>query len=209
MQSNNFSVGGDTSTKQEVSSSYDYYLSDVITHDHNTLSLIKQLKTAHPNDIVHIHINTPGGDMYTTMQIINSIRACPATVATHADGQVASAGSLIFFSGDMMSVAELSTFLIHNGSGGIGGKMSDMHLQSDDLKATCYKIFHSVYEPFLTSDEVDKVLSGVDIYLDSEQVIGRINKVCDVVQEDNNNKNENNDEQTKRPAKTKRVGKKK
>lgn len=195
-------VAMDSSTKQEASAIYSYYLSDTITHDSNTLNLIKDLKSCGPSDLINIYINTPGGDLYTTMQIINSMRSCQGTVATHADGHVASGGSLIFFAGDMMSVADLSTFLIHNGSGGFVGKMSDAHMQSDHYKQLIYKLFHSVYEPFLSKDEVDKVLTGVDIYLDSEQVIGKINKVCDTVED---NKNEDNVEPKKRSPRTKKA----
>lgn len=207
MQSN-LTEFGETYAEQPISSAFHFFLTGKVKDDLNTQSLVRKLKSCSVQDEVHIHINTPGGDLFTTMQIINSITACAGNVATYADGQVASAGSLIFFTGDMMTVADLTSFLIHNGFGGAVGKMSDVHMQSDHLKALYYKIFHSVYEPFFTPEEIDKVLGGSDIYLDTDQVIGRISRVFEEQQKDNNN-NENNDEQRHGPFPTPGVGKKK
>ena len=95
--------------------------------------------------------------------------------------------------------------MIHNAFGGSVGKMSDVYSEVEGTKALLYKIFHSVYEPFFSPEEVDKVLSGHDIWLDSDQVMGRIDKVCS----GDNNKNEDNVKQGNGPTKTKRVGSKK
>ena len=83
--------------RQELSSAYHFFLSGTIRQDSNTTALIKKLKSCGPQDIISIDINTPGGEMYTMMQIINSIRSCSGRVACHADGFVASAASCIFF----------------------------------------------------------------------------------------------------------------
>jgi ATP-dependent protease ClpP protease subunit len=179
-------VAMDSSHRQELSTSHNYFINDDIKDSQNLNSLIRTLKFCGPNDVVNIYINTGGGDLYTTMQIVNSMRACAGRVATHADGQVASAGSLIFFAGDMLSVSDLSSFLIHVGSMFTSGKTSDVHSSADHSRALLHKIFHSVYEPFFSVEEIDKVLAGVDIHLGSEQVIGRIDKVCNIEKEVSN-----------------------
>jgi ATP-dependent protease ClpP protease subunit len=143
--------------------------------------------------------------MYTTMQIINSIRGCSGKVATHADGLVASAGSLVFFAGDMLSVSDLTSFLIHNGSASMGGKYSDIVSSVKHDTSVLHKIFHSVYQPFFSEEEIDKVLSGIDIHLGAEQVIGRIDKVCNAAEE--SSKDENIPKPEPEPDKPKRVRK--
>ena len=205
-----FNYASGASVKQDLSSAYHFFISGEIGNDETSKSLIKTLKSCGSQDIVSIYLNTMGGDMYTTMQIINSIRSCAGRVATHADGLVASAGSLIFFAGDMMSVSELSSFLLHNGSGGVGGKMSDVHAHSDHTRSLIHKVFHSVYEPFFTPDEVDKILQGQDMYLHAEQVMGRISKVCETSEENNNNENDESVPQAEPKArKTRKVPAKK
>lgn len=182
----------ETGAIQPLSTSYSYYITEEINEDSdNILCLIRALKNCGPTDTVNIYLNTNGGCLDTTAQIINSMRACEGQVVTHADGLVASAGSLIFFSGEIMTVAELSKVLIHNGDLSIAGKFNEVHVQSDFWKNYVYTMFHSVYEPYLSAEEVDNILKGQDIYLTSEQVIERLARA---EQEYEDNNNENNDE---------------
>lgn len=162
------------------------------------LALIKALKYAGEGDVIHIHINSEGGDVYVAMQLINSIKSCKGSVVTEADGQVASAASLLFFSGHYLNVGEFSSFLLHNGNMYVGGKHNDVLLTADKLKNLVSDLFHSVYFPYFSREEIDGILSGRDIHLSSQQVVSRLRKVVN-----NNNKDNivDSDPATKRPNK--------
>lgn len=196
----------ETAVIENLGFAYHYYLTGEIKDDINTRCLIKKLKSCSPQDVVSIYLNTPGGNYTTARQIINSIRNCYGRVVTHADGDVASAGSLIFFCGDMLTVADFSSFLIHNGDMMIGGKLNEVMQSAVVHKGEIYDLFHSVYEPFLTTEEVDGVLGGKDINLRPEQVRTRIDNVVEDQKDNNNNENTDEPKQQSRPAK--KVGRK-
>lgn len=161
-----------------------HYLTGAIKYEPKILGLIKCLKCSGPKDLIYIYLNSQGGDLDITTQIINSINATRATVVTVADGEVSSAASLIFFAGHALEVSEYSTFLIHNGSVVIGGKFNEVKDRVANDHAFMEKLFHGVYGKFLSSSEIDKVLSGRDIILSSEQVITRINKAVEELQDE-------------------------
>ena len=70
------------------------------------IDLIDMLYKAGPEDTIIMHINTGGGLLDTAVHIIHAMKGCQATIVTCADGACYSAGSLILFSGDMISVGE-------------------------------------------------------------------------------------------------------
>lgn len=183
---------------------YHHFLTGEIKEGPNTLELIKDIKAAGPEDVVNIYINSPGGEVYCAMQIINAMRNSRCQVNTHAEGQVASAAGLIFFSGDGLAVADLSTFMLHDASAGFYGKTSEARSYNKDLESIVYKLCHTAYEPYITPEEIDKVLSGTDMYLTSEQVVERIKRVFD--NKENNNNNEDIRKQQKQTRKPKAVG---
>lgn len=186
-----------------------HYLTGPIQDGDKVSDLIEDLKIATPNDTVHIYLNSPGGSIFTTMQVINSIRDCQGMVITQADGDVSSAASLIFFSASSMYVSDFSTFLIHNGDMMLRGKHSDTLMQATAMKNTVEKLFRSVYYPFLSTEEIDSVLAGRDIHLESEQVCERIKKVLEKEEHENTiqQQTEEDAERTKKvPRKKKSTG---
>lgn len=133
------------------------------------------LREASPDDVVYIHLNTPGGCLYTTLQILTTIENCKAPVVALAEGCVESGGALIFFSADAFQIGENSRFLIHSASGGIGhGKVAD-HMTSIAFEVErIAEMYKRVFEPFLTEDELERVSRGEEFYLSPEQVSERI-----------------------------------
>jgi len=156
-----------------------HYLTGPIKEGPMVMGLIKCLKCAGPKDLIYIFVNTPGGNLDLTVQIVNSIQSTRGTVITVADGEVASAGSIIFFSGHALEVSDYSKFFIHNGSTTIGGKINEIRDVLANDQAFIEKLFRGVYGKFLSSSEITSVLSGKDITLSSEQVISRINKAIE------------------------------
>ena len=55
---------------------YHFYIIDEIGDPVTFLDLINTLKTAEEHDTVFIYLNTPGGSLQTTVQIISAMRQC-------------------------------------------------------------------------------------------------------------------------------------
>jgi ATP-dependent protease ClpP protease subunit len=84
-------------------------------------------------DRIEMHINSPGGDVWDGLAILNALRAHPAAVTTVIDGIAASAASFIAMAGEevvMMANAEL---MIHDASGVALGDAALMRQMAEDL----------------------------------------------------------------------------
>lgn len=138
------------------------------------LELLDALREAQEDDTVHIHINTPGGDLAIVAQILHNIEECKGTVVTHAEGEVKSGGSLIFFKGDQLHVGEFSEFLAHGPHGGFGGKLADNVEASKHTTEYVRKLYTDVYADFYSPREIRAILKGKELYETSQQVNERL-----------------------------------
>lgn len=171
-----FSTADDHRRQQPMASCYHFYIDDDIGPNNEIRTLIRTLKTAGPSDLINIYINTGGGRLDTCLQIIHSIQNTQALVICHADGFLYSGGSLVFFAGHQLVVNPHTHFMMHDASTFHAGKFNEIDKAFKSYNTLLYRLYHDVYEPYLTAEEVDTVLSGKDLYLDGDQVTGRIER---------------------------------
>lgn len=132
------------------------------------------LRQASPDDAVIIHINSPGGSVQTTLQVLHAMENTKATVVTIAEGEVFSCASLIFFSGDVMQVGEFADFNLHTFSAGFDGKYNETHQLLTHYQRQRAALFDKVYSPFLTEEELGELAEGREMFMLPEEVIKRI-----------------------------------
>lgn len=164
---------------------YHFYIIDEIGEPGMFLDLINTLKTAEEHDTIFIYLNTPGGSLQTTIQIISAMRQCAANIVTCLEGEVCSAGTLIFLAGNKHIVNPNCTFMIHNYSQWIGGKGNEVALRVKYSEQHFKKLAMDLYKGFLSEQEIQSVIEGKDYWMDSDEVIRRLNsrdttKVCDL-----------------------------
>jgi ATP-dependent protease ClpP protease subunit len=82
---------------------------------------------------ITLRLNSPGGDVYDGVAIMNVLRSHPATVTTHVDGLAASIASVIALAGDRIVMQPGSTMMIHDASGFCYGQAPDMRELADML----------------------------------------------------------------------------
>ena len=82
---------------------------------------------------IDLHINSPGGEIFDGIAIMNALRAHPATVTTYVDSLAASIASVIAMAGDRIVMAANSQMMIHDGSGMCIGDAADMRELADLL----------------------------------------------------------------------------
>lgn len=161
-----------------------FHLDFVIEEPEDFHDFFTILRQAGKEDIVFLHINSPGGRVHTCTQIIHAINTTEATVVGCAEGDVASCAAFIFFSCHVFQVAEHSQFLIHNGEGGYVGKPSDTMSHSVAHNALVKSIVKETSGLFLTKRELKDVLKGRELYLSSKSVTNRINKAIERQEEE-------------------------
>ncbi len=169
---------------------FHFYLTGEIGHPENYTDLFHVFNMASPADVVYLHLNTPGGSLDTCVNIIHGIQDTDAMVVACADGEVASAGSIIFFACHGLKVGDYSNFLVHDGSGSVGGKTNDTLSAAQNVVARLKKLYNDVYYPYLTKKEISEVLGGKDLWLTAEDVNKRIKKAMKTMEKNNNDADE-------------------
>jgi ATP-dependent protease ClpP protease subunit len=77
----------------------------------------------------------------------------------------------------MQEVTPHSLFMFHNYSAGTFGKGGEMYDQLSFERAWSEKFMREVYADFLTEDEIQSMMHNKDIWMDSEEVVKRLNKL--------------------------------
>ncbi len=88
------------------------------------------------DDPINVYISSPGGHVESGDMVHDVIKFIKPTVRCIGSGWVASAGALIFIGAEKENRFCLpnTRFLLHQPSGGIGGKVTDMMIQAEQLK---------------------------------------------------------------------------
>ncbi len=156
---------------------HNFYIYNEITEADNYVDLITVLDTANENDQVNLYLNTPGGSLSATLSIIHAINRSQATVTAIADGDVHSAGTLIFLAAPNRSIMPYANFMFHDASSGVNGKVSEITKNLEASKKLLTQINSDIYYPYLSEEEIDDVLSGRDLWLDANEMYQRILEV--------------------------------
>lgn len=143
------------------------------------------LMQATEGDVVAIHINSPGGDLDTALQIIDAIESTPATTIAFLEGQACSAASMIAMVCENVEVSEYAYMMIHTFSQGVSGKFSDIQNSTDFHRKWWREVFEKLYADFCTPEEIDRVLSGHELWLDTNEILKRFTHRKEVREEQN------------------------
>lgn len=172
-----FKFGRDLQRAKIAAIERHFYITGAIAEEDDYIDLIDALYQGQPNETIIIHLNTPGGRLDVTMQIINAMKTSDADVIAIADGQVASAGTLILFAAPNIGVQKLSYVMMHDASELAGGKVNENLRQAKFSSSLISKICHEIYYPFFSKEEIDEILDGRDMWLHSEEVEERITNI--------------------------------
>jgi ATP-dependent protease ClpP protease subunit len=160
-----------------------FYLSKIIGDPDQYTDMIHKIRVAAPSDIVYIHLNTGGGRLDTGIQLINAMKDSAARIIAVLDSKAYSLGTLIFLAADEFIVHDNCMFMIHNYSSVTGGKGNEQKSELLATEAWFKKLAKKYYFPFLSHDEIDKVLNGHDIWMDSDEIKKRLKNMVKLQEE--------------------------
>ena len=155
---------------------YNLYLTGSIKPASEYLEWFHVIRHASDMDVVVIHINSYGGDMFTAIQLMQAISESSATVLCSAEGACMSAATLVFLAGDQYQINEFSMFMFHNYSGMAMGKGGEMFDSVSHERAWSERIWRKMYSKFLSKKEIASILDNKDIWMTSDEVIKRLKK---------------------------------
>ncbi len=94
------------------------------------------LEASDPNKDIYVYINSPGGSVSSTIAIYDTIQYIRSDVSTICVGMAASGAALILASGAKGKRFALpnSRIMLHQPLGGAQGQVSDIEIQTKELK---------------------------------------------------------------------------
>ena len=153
---------------------HEFYLSGPIQDAEEYIEWFDVIRNAGSTDTIRIYINSPGGDLFTTLQCLRVMSDTPATVVCSVEGACMSAATMIFLHGHSQEVTPHSLFMFHNYSAGTFGKGGEMYDQLQFERTWSENFMTEVYEGFLTREEISSMLHNKDIWMGSDEVVKRL-----------------------------------
>ena len=157
-----------------VAQIHEFYLTGQIEAAEDYIEWFDVIRNAASTDTVRIYINSPGGDLFTTLQFLRVMSDTAATVICSVEGACMSAATMIFLHGHMQEVTPHSLFMFHDYSSGTFGKGGEQYDQIQFERAWSRKFLTEVYADFLTDAEIESMMHNKDIWMDSETVVARL-----------------------------------
>ena len=134
--------------------------------DDNIASLICAqilfLESENPNKEISFYINSPGGIVWSGLAIYDTMQYVSSKIMTICIGQAASAGSLLLTAGekDMRFSLPNSRIMVHQPSGGYQGQVTDIEIQTNEIKKTKLRL-NEIYSKHTGKSE-DEIKSALE-----------------------------------------------
>lgn len=131
------------------------------------------------NKPIELHFNSPGGDAYSMLRLMDEIESAPCQIKFIGSGIIASAATWVMSVCDHRALHKNTVVMVHDGQEGFSGSHSDTQvqaLQSKRLQDKLYDIFaaNSRMPKSFWSDVMQR-----DLYLTPEETM--ILGLCDEI----------------------------
>ena len=161
---------------KSINQLHSFYLSGNIEDPSEYVAWFELMRNAGEHDVIQLHINSYGGDLFTAIQFMRAIADTQAHVICSVEGACMSAATMIFLCADTYEVSEHSMFMFHNYSSATFGKGGEMFDNIIHERKWSEHLLNRVYDGFLNKDEIASLLHNKDIWMDGEEVLKRLNE---------------------------------
>jgi ATP-dependent Clp protease protease subunit len=134
---------------------------------------------------IRIMLGSPGGGLYESLAIYDTIKMLPNKVVAICSGKVMSGGILILLGCDERVSTPNTTFMIHHGHTTMSGNVIELEEQVKEVKALNQKMLDTIVKSTkITRDQLDDLLIK-DHYLNAEEAkkAGLISRVITSLEE--------------------------
>lgn len=125
---------------------------------------------------IHVHINSPGGDVQGSINIANALRDQQLTkgrsVEAYIDGMAASAASIVAMAGGVVHMADNALMMIHKPVGALMGTAKDMRAMADALDTVTLNQIIKTYNwhSSMSTDEIGALMDA-ETWMDADMAI--------------------------------------
>lgn len=151
--------------------------------------VVALLANATEDDEITWNIVSRGGYITSLEMLLGWKQMCVAKQIHVLTSEAASCATAFFLSpADQYLVFDTASFMIHESSYGSGGTASNVRRHTQHVDKKNDKFVRDTYKGFLSEDEIEDVLKGVEVYLDAEDIRNRLaqreNKLAQEAQEE-------------------------
>jgi ATP-dependent protease ClpP protease subunit len=82
-------------------------------------------------DVIHVHVNSPGGIVFDAVAMYEALRTHPARKVVHVDGLAASAASMLAMVGDEIEIVRGARMMVHDAQGGAWGSPAELRAHAE------------------------------------------------------------------------------
>jgi ATP-dependent protease ClpP protease subunit len=144
---------------------------------------IEAFERATDVDRVLVHLSSPGGSVDATDTFLNAMHNCAAPVHVMASGGCHSAATIILLNAPSFTLSDGFNCLIHNGSTGSYGKMSDYRAETRFTGEFMESLMRRTYEGFLSEEEIAQLIDGKDFWMGPEEFCQRAERRDELLSE--------------------------
>lgn len=159
---------------QHVVNEYRLRLTRPITEIDDFEDEFQLFVSAGERDVILIDVVTPGGIIDTAHMLCRAISETAATTIAYIGPTCASAGTAIALACDEWEIDDMSSFMIHTGSYGVGGVAPNVEASVRHNSKMIERFVRNSYTGFLTEEEIIDVLKGVELYFEGEELANRL-----------------------------------
>jgi len=170
--------------QQLIQRIHHFYINQPFADSHLYIDMIHRIRSAVPGDIIHIHLNTPGGHLDTGIQLINAMQTSEAHIVCSLEAEAHSLGTLIFLAADEFVVHDNCMMMFHNYSGLVGGKGNEQAAQLGATIKWFNELARRLYVPFINEDELERILRGEDLWMHSDEIRERLENMVKIMEEE-------------------------
>ena len=151
-----------------------FYLSGEVKTPSEYVAWFETIRNASENDVIVLHINSYGGDLFTAVQFMRVMGESKANIVASVEGACMSAATLIFLSAKNWEISQHSMFMFHNYTSASFGKGGEMYDNIIHERKWSERLWNDVYDGFLTADEIKSILQNKDIWMSGDEVTRRL-----------------------------------
>lgn len=152
-------------TKPTTTTEFNVYIRGAIEEFEHYDTLVAKISSVTADDVVNVHLNTPGGDCSIGFFLIDQFMALPCPVNMIVEYPTYSMGAIMALCGDSLHLNADTYLMFHDYSGGQRGKGGETYLYTNNYRKVFTDKFNRLCKPFLTQKEVDKMFKGEDLYI--------------------------------------------
>jgi ATP-dependent protease ClpP protease subunit len=162
-----------TVTGSPQNMNYKVTINDDFDHASQFEEIVEVLDSAQEGDSLYISLATDGGSLSSILPLLGAIDSTEAHVHIHCASDVASAGTMLLMKAHSISINDYVTVMFHEVSFGSQGNGSRVAVHVGHVLKSSERLVREMYKHFFNKEELDKMLSGFEFYMDKEEFLKR------------------------------------